>query len=384
MKKKAFSKFVVIGLSVWASASSVIFANDESTKFFINGEKRYDAEIVLKNDTTYVPLRIVGEELGAKVNYDSQNKSILVSKDSISLQMRIGNKEALLNGEPFSLSNEILMHTTSEGTQLTYIPLRNIFETFDGVVAYNKEHNYVNAYNKDNLTYTALEGLKSEDLTTYRFAQLALPRVGATDMSLTGGRVVEYIFPVNTKTDYFFIRIDPSGDMDVTSIAYMEVENGVAICKWYKELNGEIKENINPLDNAINRSLGARGVTREVGEFPNLEETNFIYFVEHNMMQPSPQDEAVPLYEEKFESMIGVLTPQGGVGVTKNLIGEMRWSPYADTYIRQGYDGEMYTYWKNAILLSEVEESSFVGAVPEDTTYLYGNAYNGWKSRTFR
>ena len=73
MKKKSFGS-VLIGLVVFISLSSAIYAKEESTKFFINGRESGGAGIVMVNDTTYVPLRIVGQELGAQVAYDSKNK----------------------------------------------------------------------------------------------------------------------------------------------------------------------------------------------------------------------------------------------------------------------------------------------------------------------
>ena len=361
MKNTVVLKILLIGFGIWSSFSSVLYADEKDTKFFINGRERWDAEIVLKSNTTYVPLRIVSEELGAQVTYDNKNKHIVVNKGNRLLEVNIGDTEALLDGEKFDLSNETLLHTTRDGQQLTYVPLRNIFEIFDGYVDYNKEHKYVNAYNKEHVAYTALQGLKSEDLTTYRCAQLALPRIGEENMSINGGRVVEYIFPLNMKTDYFFLRIDPSGDMDVTSIAYMEIENGIAICKWYKELSGDVYENINPLNNAINRSLGSRGITKEVGEFPSIEETDFISFTRHSMMQPSPNDDYSEKYKEKFEGMIAVLTPEEIKGVSKELIKRTMWSPYANKYKVRSFDGtEVYECWDNDILLSQIDEDGKV------------------------
>ena len=206
--------------------------------------------------------------------------------------------------------------------KLTYIPLRNIFEIFDGVVDYNKTYDYVNAYNKEHISYEALKGLKSDDLTTYRFAQLALPCIGQEGMAVQGGRVTQYIFPLNKKTNYFFIRIDPSGDMDISTMAYMEIKNGVAVCKWYKEVRGDKEDNINPQDNAINRHLGARGIVEEIGEFPNIEETNFISFTRHNMMQPGGV-QPFTHYIDTFNGMIGILTPEGSQrGVPSLIIGD--------------------------------------------------------------
>ena len=361
MRKKTLFKWILVGLGLFISFTGVLYASEREPKFFINGRERWDAKIIVKENATYVPLRIVGEELGAQVTYDSKSKQVLVNKGELSLQITVGEKEAVLNGKDFMLSNEAWLYTTEDGKQLTYIPLRNIFEVLNGDVDYNKKHQYVNAYNKEHVAYTALKGLNSEDLTTYRFAQLALPRVGQSDMAIgDGGRSVQYIFPLNQKTNYFFVRTDPSGDMDITTIAYFEIENGVAICKWYKELSGDVKEHINSLDDAINKSLGERGITREVGELPNLEAKQFISFMRNSMMQPSPSEEYAEMYYPQFETMIQILTPQGAMSVPENLIQKTIWSPYAYKYKVANDGTNIYETWKSDILLSQIDESSLM------------------------
>lgn len=375
MGKNNFFSLMLIGVGIWGSFSSSVFASESTTKFFINGRELLNAEIVLKMDTTYVPLRIVSEELGAQVSYDAKNKDIVVKKGNTSLEITLNQKDALLNGNPLILSNAPLLHTTADAKQLTYVPLRTIFETFNAPVTYNKEYNFVNAYNKDHITYDAIQGLNSTDLTASRFAQLALPRIGEEGMSLDGGRVVEYIFPLNKKANYFFVRSDPSGDADVTSIAYMEIEKDVAVCKWYKKLNGAVSENINPLNNAINKSLGARGVTLEVGTFPTLEDTSFISFTRHSMIQPSPDEDSSEHYKEKFEEMIRILTPQGSLSVPSASIHKTLWSPYAYKHKVGTSDSTgFYEIWQNDILLSQVDENLVINQKPTDleTVHLYG------------
>ena len=355
MKKKSFGS-ALIGLGVFISLSSAIYAKEESTKFFINGRESEDAGIVMMNDTTYVPLRLVGQELGAQVAYDSKNKSVVVTKGNQLLKVNIGEREGILNEEKFTLENQIILHKDEKGQQLAYVPLRNIFEIFDGIVSYNKEYHYVNAYNSEHITYKALQGLKSDDLTTYRFAQLALPQLVSPqimeeNMCIGGGRSVKYIFPLNKKTNYFFMRSDPSGDLDISSIAYMEIENGVAVCKWYKELSGDVSEHINKQDNAINWDLGARGIVREIGEFPTIEETHFIGFQQNYMAQPDP-DQEIASFRETFCSRVSILSPKGSEIVPEHLIGDISRSPYISNY----KDSD-YTYYYNDEIMAKVDEA---------------------------
>ena len=354
--RKVVSLIVVIGMLV--GTHMPCFASTQVPDFYLNSVRRWDVKVVIKNNVTYVPLRIVGEELGAQVKYEAKGKQVTIAKNNKELKIQLGKKEAILNGKSIEMENVIITQKNEKGNEMVYIPLRNIFDTFDGVVDYNKAYNYISAYNKNHIAYKALQGLKSEDLTTYRFAQLALPRINGEGMGVYDGRVIYYFFPLNKKTDYFFIGTDPSGDMNISTMAYLEIENGAAICKWYKQVSGEVKGKINPLNNSINTFLGNRTVVEEIGEFPKLEEKYFISFSRYLMIEPATGEE-LGTYKDIFLSAIQVHTPQGGKCIPEGITVEspIR-NPYLFSYEEKMEGVSPYKGDHNTELLSKVDETS--------------------------
>lgn len=78
MKKKLLISSVLIftllfGIVVGALASSDI-------KLIVNGQQ-VEANVVMVNHSTYVPLRVVSEILGAKINWDASTRTVTISSD---------------------------------------------------------------------------------------------------------------------------------------------------------------------------------------------------------------------------------------------------------------------------------------------------------------
>ena len=76
IKKKLLISAVT---TVVVAASMSIGAYAATTyNLFING-KMMNSEIIVKNGTTYVPLRLVSESLGANVSFDGKNINVNTS-----------------------------------------------------------------------------------------------------------------------------------------------------------------------------------------------------------------------------------------------------------------------------------------------------------------
>ena len=46
-----------------------------------------------------VPFRVIGEELGAKVNFEQANQTITLSYKDTVVVLKVGSKKAIVNGE---------------------------------------------------------------------------------------------------------------------------------------------------------------------------------------------------------------------------------------------------------------------------------------------
>ncbi|KAE8558054.1 hypothetical protein J2W97_001525 [Paenibacillus jamilae] len=71
-------------------------------KLFVNGEK-YDAKPINRNGTTLVPFRTASEALNAKVSWDPKEKAVTVSRNGVSVKLFVNSAKAYINGQPYSI-----------------------------------------------------------------------------------------------------------------------------------------------------------------------------------------------------------------------------------------------------------------------------------------
>ena len=81
---------------------------------------------------TYVPLRVVAESLGADTNYDSKTGNIELVRANDTLRLRVGDRNATLNGYKMTLkSAPFSVHGR------TLVPLATIARAFNTKVRYD-------------------------------------------------------------------------------------------------------------------------------------------------------------------------------------------------------------------------------------------------------
>ncbi|WP_094094446.1 stalk domain-containing protein [Paenibacillus physcomitrellae] len=92
--------------------------------YFLNGQKKaFDAAPVIKDGTTYVPIRYVVDSFGGSADWIASSKRITVVRGSVLIDLFVGSKEFVLNGG----------RQTAEVTPLivngrTLVPLRLVSE----------------------------------------------------------------------------------------------------------------------------------------------------------------------------------------------------------------------------------------------------------------
>jgi hypothetical protein len=107
---------------------------------FIDGDVVADADVVIKNGTTLVPLKVISNKLGAEVSWDGATKTATITKGVTKINVTIGQKRITVNDSDVTISSpaEIINSTT-------YVPLRAISTAFGSNVGYvNKLDNYDN------------------------------------------------------------------------------------------------------------------------------------------------------------------------------------------------------------------------------------------------
>ncbi len=88
-----------------------------------------------------VPLRAIGEALGAQVNWDPSSKLVTVTKENLTIQMTIGIKKVSLNGQQNFMDTSPVIKNGR-----TMIPLRYIGEYFGRIVEWNSASRTVTIY----------------------------------------------------------------------------------------------------------------------------------------------------------------------------------------------------------------------------------------------
>lgn len=108
---------------------------------FINGNKvSFDVPPALKNDRTLVPIRAIFEAMGAEVNWDSTNQTVLAIKEGTSIKLVINSKIAKING----IDSSQLDVPATLYKDRTLVPLRFVGEAFGGTVDWNEKSKNVN------------------------------------------------------------------------------------------------------------------------------------------------------------------------------------------------------------------------------------------------
>jgi len=105
---------------------------DNYTALFLNGTLITDYEVIIRNDRSLVPVRLISEELGATVDWDGENRIVTIKKDGKNILLAIDNNKVMVNNKEFALDYPAIIYNDS-----TYVPLRFIAENFDATVDYS-------------------------------------------------------------------------------------------------------------------------------------------------------------------------------------------------------------------------------------------------------
>lgn len=121
---------------------------------------------VQESGTTLVPLRVISENLGANVNFNSKNKTITITKDDQKIVLTLGKTEALVNNVKQTLTKA---PTTLQNT--TMVPLRFISEQLNCAVDWDNNAKLIsitskNSSNAEQKTELPMATLKIKDYGT--------------------------------------------------------------------------------------------------------------------------------------------------------------------------------------------------------------------------
>lgn len=114
-----------------------VHAEDKAPTIKVDGQQiTFDQQPQIVKGRMLIPIRAVMENLQANVNWNQQNKTVFITKDSVYMELRVGSSFAKVNGE----SKEFDVAATLVNGR-TYVPLRFISESLGAKVTWSsKDH----------------------------------------------------------------------------------------------------------------------------------------------------------------------------------------------------------------------------------------------------
>jgi len=112
-----------------------------------------------ENSRTLIPVRFVSEALEAKVDWDGPNQTAIISKDGITVKVKIGSSRLAVTEA--GATRYVTMDTAAVAKDgRTYVPIRFVAEALGAYVDYSGAFNVVGIY-KDVLTKEQIEEIRS-------------------------------------------------------------------------------------------------------------------------------------------------------------------------------------------------------------------------------
>lgn len=125
-------KFICILAACIAILISSNYSKAEGYNLFIDGEQK-QADVIMENSRTFVPLRFISETMGYKVDYDAKTKSITITNGTQTLGFKVGSNEYVKDGVKGLMDVKTLIRNDR-----TFVPLRFFGEAFSKTVGWDQ------------------------------------------------------------------------------------------------------------------------------------------------------------------------------------------------------------------------------------------------------
>ena len=151
---KWMKKALCLGLALIIMLSVAAIAKEEPVKIYINkGIIPSDQPPIIKNSRVLVPIRVIAEQLGADVSYDSGERRVSISLNEISITLVIGESEIWYSDKEKAGPVAIDVPAFIKNGR-TMVPLRAVAELFDMNVEWDERKRAVYIDNNTENQYT--------------------------------------------------------------------------------------------------------------------------------------------------------------------------------------------------------------------------------------
>jgi len=135
IEMKRIARILTLALIVTFLLTLPISAVELPIRVVVNGTKINfpDAEpFIDENSRTQVPIRFVGEALGADVSWDGNTKKVTITLNGKKVVLQIGNKNYEVNGQQKQMDTVALLKESR-----TFVPVRFVSEALGATVKWN-------------------------------------------------------------------------------------------------------------------------------------------------------------------------------------------------------------------------------------------------------
>lgn len=203
-KQKKFKLILLILVAILLTG----FKGPSEVKIYVNGKLiKSDQPPIIKSSRTFVPVRVIAENLGAKVEYHREDLTVTIEKDHTSIRLAIGDDKALFSDEIKAGQVPIDAPAFIRNNR-TYIPLRAISELFYMDVNWDAKKRAVYINDKSLLDY--IDENNAGDEVIERLQKLSIIGHGRFYMDVSD-------YKVNldgTKDEGYFVTIRKDNPFD--------------------------------------------------------------------------------------------------------------------------------------------------------------------------
>lgn len=131
-------------IKLYDKDSKIIKMQVGSSNYSVNGKAlKLDSKPFIKNSRTLVPVRFIVEAMGGKVDWDAENRVVLISSGKDSIKLPINSNTMAVNGKEIAIDQPAII-----SSDRTFVPVRFIAESLNMIVNYDEKDRQIEIISK--------------------------------------------------------------------------------------------------------------------------------------------------------------------------------------------------------------------------------------------